>query len=199
MSKSDESYVNILMDKFKGNYQSVILGILVIIVGFAVLFKTSKNGMLNKVLTTKDQAAAATQQQSNLAPGGKYTVKKGETLWAICEKYYGSGYAWTDVTTTNKLKNANLIEVGQVLTMPELKNIIKPAELTTQPAKKQVVKELKPITIKETNYKVIKGDNLWKISVGAYGDGYQWVTIARTNGLKNPNLIYPGNLLKLPR
>ncbi|OGK57249.1 hypothetical protein A3J15_01725 [Candidatus Roizmanbacteria bacterium RIFCSPLOWO2_02_FULL_38_10] len=200
MAKPDESYVDMLMTKFKGNYQSIILGVLVILVGFAVLMKASKNGAINTAVTTKNGTAVTqTQKQAQVAPGGKYTVKKGETLWAICEKYYGTGYAWSQVAQTNKLSNADRIEAGQVLSMPELKNVVKPAGITSQPAQKQQTKELRPITIKETNYKVMQGDNLWKISVGAYGDGYQWLKIAQVNGLKNPDLIHPGNLLKLPR
>ncbi len=54
-----------------------------------------------------------------------------------------------------------------------------------------------PIT--GATYEVVKGDSLWKIAVRAYGDGYQWVKIARENKLVNPNLIHPGNLLALPR
>ncbi|PIZ97158.1 MAG: lectin, partial [Candidatus Levybacteria bacterium CG_4_10_14_0_2_um_filter_35_8] len=37
------------------------------------------------------------------------------------------------------------------------------------------------------------------IAVRAYGDGYRWVDIARANGLENPDLIFSGNVLKIPR
>jgi len=46
---------------------------------------------------------------------------------------------------------------------------------------------------------VVKGDNLWQIALRAYGDGYQWVKIARENKLANPDLIHSGNILKIPR
>lgn len=50
----------------------------------------------------------------------KYTVKKGDTLWNIAKKYYGSGAKYTKIynANKNKIKNPNLIQVGWVLTIP---------------------------------------------------------------------------------
>ncbi len=47
-------------------------------------------------------------------------------------------------------------------------------------------------------YTVKEGDNLWTISEKIYSSGYNWVDIARVNGLANPNLIYSGNRLIIP-
>lgn len=47
-----------------------------------------------------------------------YTVKKGDTLWTIATKYYGSGAKYTKIAEANKLKNPNKITVGQKLTIP---------------------------------------------------------------------------------
>ncbi|MGA2968080.1 MAG: LysM peptidoglycan-binding domain-containing protein, partial [Candidatus Levyibacteriota bacterium] len=48
-------------------------------------------------------------------------------------------------------------------------------------------------------YTVKSGDYLWSIAIRAYGDGYQWVKIAKANNLTNPDLIFSGNVLQLPR
>ena len=48
-------------------------------------------------------------------------------------------------------------------------------------------------------YTVKSGDYLWSIAVRAYGDGYQWVKIVKANNLVNPDLIFSGNVLRLPR
>ena len=53
--------------------------------------------------------------------------------------------------------------------------------------------------IVEETYTVVEGDSLWDIAVRSYGDGYQWVKIAKANNLANPDLIYPGNVFKIPR
>ncbi len=49
-----------------------------------------------------------------------YTVKKGDCLWNIAQRYLGRGSRYTEIYNLNrdKIKNANLIYAGQVLTMP---------------------------------------------------------------------------------
>lgn len=47
-----------------------------------------------------------------------YTVRKGETLFDISVKVYGDGFQWARIAQTNKLRNPNLIEAGQKLTIP---------------------------------------------------------------------------------
>lgn len=69
---------------------------------------------------------------------------------------------------------------------------------------------VKPV---ESGYTVVKGDCLWKISKMKYGSPYFWPAIwdANKNGvvnkdsmkgrkkmISNPNLIYPGQVLKIP-
>jgi len=48
-------------------------------------------------------------------------------------------------------------------------------------------------------YTVKKGDFLWKIAVKNYKNGYRWTSIATANDLKNPNVIFPGQKLSLPK
>ena len=49
-----------------------------------------------------------------------YTVVKGDCLWNISKKFYGKGSQYTKIYNANKdkIKNANLIYPGQVLTIP---------------------------------------------------------------------------------
>ncbi|MPN57839.1 hypothetical protein SDC9_205535 [bioreactor metagenome] len=51
-----------------------------------------------------------------------------------------------------------------------------------------------------SEYKVVKGDSLWKIAVKVYGDGYQWTKIWQANKLKinNPNELEIGMMLTMP-
>lgn len=46
-----------------------------------------------------------------------YTVKKGDTLWAIAKKYLGSGTKYQQLATANGISNPNLIYVGQVINL----------------------------------------------------------------------------------
>ncbi|MCL2083510.1 MAG: LysM peptidoglycan-binding domain-containing protein [Oscillospiraceae bacterium] len=47
-------------------------------------------------------------------------------------------------------------------------------------------------------YKVVKGDCLWNIAKKFLNDATRYPEIAKLNSIKNPNLIYPGQVLKLP-
>ena len=49
-----------------------------------------------------------------------YTVVKGDCLWNIAKRFYGNGSKYTVIFNANrdKIKNANLIYPGQVLTIP---------------------------------------------------------------------------------
>lgn len=61
------------------------------------------------------------ERDASTAPTVKtYTVKAGDTLWALAAKYYGSGAQYTKIynANTDKISNPNLIYVGQVLTIP---------------------------------------------------------------------------------
>ena len=46
-----------------------------------------------------------------------YTVKKGDSLWAIAKKYLGTGWAYTEIKELNGLKT-NAIYPGQKLNIP---------------------------------------------------------------------------------
>lgn len=70
----------------------------------------------------KQQTVTVTKEwDASTAPKAKtHTVKKGDTLWALAAKYYGSGAQYTKIYNANKdkISNPNLIYVGQVLTIP---------------------------------------------------------------------------------
>ena len=48
-----------------------------------------------------------------------HIVVSGETLWGICRKYYGDGSLYSKLAKYNSIKNANLIRVGQRITIPD--------------------------------------------------------------------------------
>lgn len=66
---------------------------------------------------------------------------------------------------------------------------------TAQKSKKQVEKEVED---EETiNYVVQRGDTLWAIAAEYLGSGAKYTQIAQENNIKNPNLIYPGQVFKI--
>jgi len=52
----------------------------------------------------------------------------------------------------------------------------------------------------EMAYRVAPGDSLSKIAQRVYGDANKWRLIfeANTDQIKNPDLIHPGQILKIP-
>ena len=47
-----------------------------------------------------------------------YTVESGDTLWAIAERFYGDGSAYQRIADASGIDNPDLIQPGQVLTIP---------------------------------------------------------------------------------
>lgn len=77
--------------------------------------KVKKNGKTQSVAKVKKE------RETNNAPKAKsYTVKQGDTLWAISAKYLGSGAKYMTIYNANRniLSNPNIIKAGQVLTIP---------------------------------------------------------------------------------
>jgi LysM repeat protein len=55
----------------------------------------------------------------------------------------------------------------------------------------------RPAPAPAKTYVVKAGDTLWGICKKQLGDGSKYATVAKANGIKNPNLIYPGQVIKL--
>ena len=47
-----------------------------------------------------------------------YTVESGDTLWAISERFYGDGSKYQIIADASGISNPDLIQPGQVLTIP---------------------------------------------------------------------------------
>jgi putative chitinase len=122
----------------------------------------------------------------------KYTVEKGDYLWKIAEKFYGSGYNWTEIAKANNLNNPGSLAAGQELKLPKVAVITVEKTVTVASAPKAE-------SISGDSYTVVKGDHLWGIAVRAYGDGYKWTEIAKANNITHPSYIEVGDVLKLPR
>lgn len=191
------NWLKSLLKKLKLNEStiSMILGALVIVVVGALIFnyfKGVKEEEPAEVITEK--GIELVEEEGKLVPVGlpqTHQVTQGEHLWAIAERYYGSGYNWVDIAEENRLTNANLLTSGQKLTIPKAE-IRKPTIDIAEP-------KLAGPTITGDAYTVVDGDHLWGIALRAYGDGYRWMEIAQANNLENPSIIHAGNVLTLPR
>ena len=100
----------------------------------------------------------------------KYTVRRGDTLSKIANRY---GITVNEIVLLNNIKDPNLIYVGQQLRIP-LDNSIN--------------------QMQNVYYRVQRGDRLWRIA-----KRYRTTVsnIARLNGIRNPNLIFVGQILRI--
>ncbi|MDD6795208.1 MAG: GH25 family lysozyme [Clostridiaceae bacterium] len=100
-----------------------------------------------------------------------YTVVYGDTLSEIAQKF---GTTVSTLTSINGISNPNLIYAGEVLKIPDNGGSSSGGTIT---------------------YKVRSGDTLSEIAK-RYGTTVS--AIANLNGISNPNLIYVGQLLRIP-
>lgn len=113
-----------------------------------------------------------TPQPSELTNDTVYTVVGGDTLSGIASKY---GTTYQRLAEYNNISNPNLIHVGQLIKIPN-------GSVNQAP------------TYQVEYYTVISGDNLTKIA-NKYGTTIN--QLVSWNNIKNPNLIYAGQKLRV--
>ena len=133
-------------------------------------FVLNKNGNTNPAPTPTPAPAPTTSNN------GTYTVKSGDCLSTIGSKL---GVSWRDIANINGISSPYIIYVGQVLKIPG-------GEVNTNPAPSN--------NSNGTTYTVKSGDTLSGIAA-KFGTTYQ--KIAADNGIANPNIIHPGQVLKI--
>ena len=104
-----------------------------------------------------------------------YTVKKGDTLWNIAKNYETTLQSIVEI---NGIQNPNLIYPGQVFKI-----------LSSN------IDEIETNEMGHIIYTVKRGDNLWNI---ARNHGTTVQNILEINIIRNPNLIYPGQKIRIP-
>jgi len=68
--------------------------------------------------TSSGAQANASERLVTKATQKTYTVKSGDTLWAISKQFLGDGARYMEIATLNNIKNPNLIYPGQVFQIP---------------------------------------------------------------------------------
>ncbi len=64
--------------------------------------------------------SSSTAPAPTVAGGRTYTVERGDTLWAIAERFYGNGSLWTKIHEANRglIEDPDVIQPGWVLSIP---------------------------------------------------------------------------------
>lgn len=97
--------------------------------GFDLTISVSLKQYVERITETLDIASDGTatvenkREESTSAPSAEnqsYTVKSGDTLWALAKYYYGDGSKYSLIASANKeITNPNLIYPGQVIVIPK--------------------------------------------------------------------------------
>jgi hypothetical protein len=115
-------------------------------------------------------------------------VVRGDTLWSIAEQHLGAGERWREIAELNRgsqMVDGSIFDDARTI-LPGWKLLV-PA-IASRHGDHHVVT-------------VERGDTLWEIAEGEYGDGTKWPRIYRANGdrIDDPHLIYPGQEILVPR
>ena len=122
-------------------------------------------------------SSTSSSANSTVTTAASYTVKAGDTLSAIAAKY---GTTYQALASTNSISNPNDIYVGQVIKV----------SATATAASSQAASS----TSSNGSYTVKSGDTLYGI---ALANGLNWQTLAKQNGISDPNVIFVGQKLSL--
>ena len=136
--------------------------------------RNAEAALFLKGVNSGGATAKPTPQPSKPTTGvSTYTVKSGDNLSTIAARH---GLTLTQIANLNpQIKDLNFIKVGQKINIKG-----KPAAAKPKP--------------KEKIYTVKKSD--YSLGLIAERLGVSLDYIVRKNGIKNPNLIYPGQKLK---
>ncbi|HLQ40098.1 MAG TPA: LysM peptidoglycan-binding domain-containing protein [Tetragenococcus sp.] len=170
----------------------------------APTYNKSLNSLIESYNLTRFDTGGSSGQVVNTATGnsgsqgnktntsnsatGTYTVKSGDSVWLIANKY---GISMDQLRSWNNIKN-NFIYPGQKLKVSAAKKTSSSSankKPTTASAKKTTAKK----TTKTASYTVKSGDSVWLIA-NKYGISMD--QLRSWNNIKN-NLIYPGQKLKV--
>ncbi len=130
-------------------------------------------------VSAQETQTPAPDTASMAAPSVTYTVRPGDTLFRIAQRF---NISLSILAQANGITNTSLIYVGQVLAIPGATPL--PSSTPTVP--------LPPSPIR---YTVQRGDTLHRIAIRF---GTTIGELLRLNNLSNPNLIYVGQSLLVP-
>ncbi|MDU5107449.1 MULTISPECIES: LysM peptidoglycan-binding domain-containing protein [unclassified Clostridium] len=139
----------------------------------SIIIKKGMNGYDNSNSGNDSGSDSGTKEEPKDTIGEvtrvNYVVKEGDTLSSIAVKY---GTTYESIAKLNGISNPNLIYPGQVLKIEASK---------------------KDASNGEAIYYTVKDGDSLSLIAAKYGVSYQ--TLASINGISNPNLIYPGQVL----
>ncbi|TBO58898.1 LysM peptidoglycan-binding domain-containing protein, partial [Streptomyces kasugaensis] len=133
--------------------------------------------------------------------GPQHTVgATGETLWDLAEHYLGDGRRYSELRAQNPgLPQTATLPEGTVVHLPADASGVHTELAAAAPASTETAQIQQDA--KAETYTVASGDSLSFIAQKKLGDGDRWRDIyaANTDTIRDPDLIYPGQRVDLPK
>lgn len=143
------------------------------------------------------------------------TVMRLDTLWSIAERTLGSGERWPEIAALNegrtmadgvRFTTADHIRPGWRLLVPASATTVDRVERTQTVRRGNDVSPTHPRRTPQARggtgqVTVSRGDSLWEIAEDTMGGGQEWPRLYQHNRATigaDPDLIYPGEVLRLP-
>lgn len=142
--------------------------------------------------------AGTTPGSAATGSASTYTIARGDSMYVIAQKVYGNGNLWPKIVQANVGVNPNRLKIGQVLRIPS-KEEVAPAPETAprqEPASGSAL-----VRDPRSEYQVVSGDSLEKISRKLYGRTTRWEEIYELNKATiggDARRLKIGMVLKLP-
>lgn len=234
-NKETKSQINNYLSKIETNLESnqsrlsmILGGLILLVIALLVFNYFNKKNQPDLGPAQQTEQSDTTKDVSPTQLPGKYTVKEGDTLFIIAEKYYQDGFKYLEIAKANNLSDVNSIEEGQVLQIPKLAEGLaasaespSPSETPTESPFVSPSPSITPLPsvtlspqvntpqaldssdwgpkITGNTYTVQEGDWLSTIAGRSYGDIFAYQKLAEANHIQNPDYITPGMVLTIPR
>ena len=133
-----------------------------------------------------EEPVVAAEQVFEPAPGFiTHVVERGDTLWDIAEAYLNDPFRYPELAQLSGIVNPDLIYPGEIVRIP-LEGAAFAASQVSEPVPGAITHVVK------------KGDTLWDIAKAYLNDSFRYPELARLSDIANPDLIYPGELVRIP-
>ncbi|MBI4225663.1 LysM peptidoglycan-binding domain-containing protein [Candidatus Roizmanbacteria bacterium] len=117
-------YRTLLISTVKERSLSLAIGValitIILSIGFSLVISKIKSRL--PIIREKEKVEEKAKEVSSKQKVQTYIVKEGDQLYFIAQKFYGSGLNMEEIIKANNIINPDLIEVGQVLVIPEIKS-----------------------------------------------------------------------------